>query len=107
MKFYISASGIKRVTISSSVTPGGGGGGGMKGGKGAAAGGGGARRIYRRTVLLPVVLMLGLLLPFLFLRIAFLVLESASFCSSSLGKFPFSSWFSCNFIFEFTPIVFG
>ncbi|KAL3508986.1 hypothetical protein ACH5RR_028387 [Cinchona calisaya] len=87
MKFYISASGIKRVTISSSVPADGGGGGGgggrMKGGKGSAAGGG-TRRIYHRTVLLPVVLMLGLLLPFLFVRIAFLVLESASFCSSSL-----------------------
>lgn len=91
MKFYISASGIKRVTIPSSAPAGGGGGGGgggMKGGKGSAgAGGGGTRRIYHRTVLLPVVLMLGLLLPFLFVRIAFLVLESASFCSSSIGNF--------------------
>ncbi|CAI9089080.1 OLC1v1023583C1 [Oldenlandia corymbosa var. corymbosa] len=90
MKFYISTSGIKRVTIGD----GGGGGGGagvvnMKGGGG--KGGlpvGRTRRggglYHHRTVLLPVVLMLGLLLPFLFVRIAFIVLESASVCSSSL-----------------------
>lgn len=84
MKFYISTSGIKRVTIG-----GGGGGGIMKGGKGLPAGGGGARRglYHHRTVLLPVVLTLGLLLPFLFVRVAFIVLESASFCSSSFGNF--------------------
>ncbi|KAL3502856.1 hypothetical protein ACH5RR_037305 [Cinchona calisaya] len=84
MKFYTSASGIKRVTISSWATAGGcaGRGRGMKGGKGSAVAGGGTRRIYHRRVLLPVVLMLGLLLPFLFVRIAFLVLEST--CTSPL-----------------------
>jgi len=84
MKFYISAKGIKRVTISN--------------GKGSAkdttatAGGGSptvsgssGRRISLRTVL-PVVLVLGILLPFVFVRVAILVLESATFCSS-LGNF--------------------
>lgn len=88
MKFYISARGIKRLTISEAGGGGGGGRGAMKGGKGSAAAasaaGGGTRRIYQRRVLLPVVLTLGLLLPFLFVRTAFVVLESASFCSSSL-----------------------
>ncbi|XP_057474762.1 probable galacturonosyltransferase 15 [Actinidia eriantha] len=66
MKFYISESGIKRVTISSAV-----------------ASGGGGRRLSHRTVLLAV-LMLAIILPFLFVRIAFVVLESATVCSSSL-----------------------
>lgn len=92
MKFYISTSGIKRVTIGGG---GGGGGGIMKGGKGlpAGGGGGGTRRgmYHHRTVLLPVVLTLGLLLPFLFVRVAFIVLESASFCSSSFGNFLIGS----------------
>lgn len=82
MKFYISASGIKRVTISSRSSGNGGGGGFwevMKG-KGTAPFG---RRLSQRT-LLPVVLMLAIILPFLFLRIAFIVLESATICSSSL-----------------------
>ncbi|XP_050228243.1 probable galacturonosyltransferase 15 isoform X2 [Mercurialis annua] len=70
MKFYISTTGIKRLNI-----PGGGGG----GGKGSAAN----RRISGRT-LLPVLLVLAIVLPFLFVRIAFLVLESATACNSSL-----------------------
>ncbi|XAR52786.1 Polygalacturonate 4-alpha-galacturonosyltransferase [Bertholletia excelsa] len=87
MKFYVSATGIKRVTISSAVAGGGslgrvGGGGGfwevMKG-KGTP----GARRLSHRTVL-PAVVMLGIILPFLFVRIAFTVLESAAICSSSI-----------------------
>lgn len=41
------------------------------------------RRITRRTFL-PVVLLLSIVLPFLFVRIAFLVLESASACNSAL-----------------------
>ncbi|XP_048327804.1 probable galacturonosyltransferase 15 isoform X2 [Ziziphus jujuba] len=68
MKFYISTSGIKKVTISSS-------------GKGAPATA--SRRVSSRTFL-PVVLVLGILLPFLFVRIAFLVLESATACSSTI-----------------------
>ncbi|KAF4373203.1 hypothetical protein G4B88_007216 [Cannabis sativa] len=79
MKFYISTSGIKRVTISSSGA-----------GKAAppstftpTAAVAGTRRITIRT-LLPVVLVLGLLLPFLFVRVTFLVLESATNCSSTL-----------------------
>ncbi|XP_058208728.1 probable galacturonosyltransferase 15 isoform X1 [Rhododendron vialii] len=79
MKFYISASGIKRVTVSNDVAGGGGGSGGMKG-KGTASSG---RRLSQRTVF-PVVLMLGIVLPCLFLRVAFIVLESAAICSSSL-----------------------
>uniref|UniRef100_A0A2N9FBX1 Uncharacterized protein n=1 Tax=Fagus sylvatica TaxID=28930 RepID=A0A2N9FBX1_FAGSY len=43
-----------------------------------------SRRINSRT-LLPVVLVLGIVLPFLFVRIAFLVLESTTACSSPLG----------------------
>ncbi|WJX31818.1 hypothetical protein P8452_20209 [Trifolium repens] len=81
MKFYISAKGIKRVTISN--------GGGKGSGKDTTAVAGGnpagsvssGRRISLRTVL-PVVLVLGILLPFVFVRVAILVLESATFCSS-------------------------
>ncbi|KAL4342812.1 hypothetical protein S83_034170 [Arachis hypogaea] len=79
MKFSISAKGIKRLTISS----------------GAGAGGGAAedvslkipskpasgRRITARTAI-PAALVLGTLLPFLFVRIAIFVLESASVRSS-------------------------
>ena len=78
MKFYISTKGIKRLTISSSGA-----------GKGlpetAKATTALSRRISSRT-LLPVVLVLGILLPFLFVRIAFLVLESTTACYSPLGK---------------------
>ncbi|KAA8526218.1 hypothetical protein F0562_008043 [Nyssa sinensis] len=77
MKFYISTTGIKRVTISSSGGEGGAGGfwEAMKG-KGSPV----TRRISRRAVLI-----LGIVLPFLFVRIAFIVLESATICSFSLG----------------------
>ncbi|KAK6238452.1 hypothetical protein QUC31_003921 [Theobroma cacao] len=79
MKFYISTTGIKRVTISNST----GGGGGGKGATVALTGAAAARgRLSSRTVL-PVVLVLGIVLPFLFVRIAFLVLESASSSSCS------------------------
>ncbi|KAK4769839.1 hypothetical protein SAY87_030371 [Trapa incisa] len=71
MKFYISGSGIRQVTISNSGA-----------GKGSRETVAPARRLTSRT-LLPVVLVLGIGLPFLFVRIAFLVLESASTCSSS------------------------
>ncbi|KAK9284352.1 hypothetical protein L1049_023523 [Liquidambar formosana] len=73
MKFYISTAGVKRVTISGDMSP------GMKG-KGATTPTN--RRISIRTVL-PVVIVLGIVLPFLFVRIAFLALESATACSSS------------------------
>jgi len=80
MKFYISAKGIKRVTISNgkgsgkdTTTTAGGGSPTVSGSSG--------RRISLRTVL-PVVLVLGILLPFVFVRVAILVLESATFCSS-------------------------
>lgn len=78
MKFYISTRGIKRVTFSSSGT-----------GKGSPPTATPttttttSRRINSRT-LLPVVLVLGIVLPFLFVRIAFLVLESTTACSSPL-----------------------
>lgn len=75
MKFYISTTGIKRVTIS-------------KSGKGstttAAAAAASNRRISIKAIL-PLVLVLGVVLPFVFVRVAFLVLESATVCSS-LGK---------------------
>lgn len=78
MKFYISTTGIKKVTISNSS------GGGSKGAMVAPAARG---RLASRT-LLPVVLVLGIVLPFLFVRVAFLVLESASSsCSSPFGNF--------------------
>lgn len=80
MKFYISTSGIKRVTISGS--------GGA--GKGSLATATASRRISSRTML-PVVLVLAIALPFFFVRIAFLVLESAAACSSPLGNCPFFS----------------
>ncbi|XP_012066531.1 probable galacturonosyltransferase 15 isoform X2 [Jatropha curcas] len=72
MRFYISTTGIKKVTISNS--------GGSGGGKGSTVAA--SRRFFSRTVL-PVVLLLGIILPFLFVRIAFLVLESAAACNSS------------------------
>lgn len=86
MKFYISATGIKKLTISSSaaVTSGRGGVGlpvTMKG-KGLPSV---TRRISHRTLLLPAVLVLGLLLTLLFFRITFIMLESAAFCSSPIG----------------------
>ncbi|THG17674.1 hypothetical protein TEA_014783 [Camellia sinensis var. sinensis] len=100
MKFYISATGTKRVTVSSAV----GGGGGASGGvlevmkaKGKPAG----RRLSYRT-LLPAVVMLGLILPFLFVRIAFVVLESATICSSSLGKYVL---FVIQFVYMLLQIV--
>lgn len=74
MKFYISATGIKKVTISN---PGGGNG---KGGGGCAV----ARRFSGRTLLL-LLLVLAIVLPFVFVWFAFLVLESASGCDSPLG----------------------
>ncbi|XP_010525353.1 PREDICTED: probable galacturonosyltransferase 15 isoform X1 [Tarenaya hassleriana] len=74
MKFYISATGIKRVTISN---PGAGVG---KGGVAAPV-----RRFPSRTAMLVVLLLLAIVLPFLFVRIAFLVLESASGCDSPFG----------------------
>ncbi|XP_014518986.1 probable galacturonosyltransferase 15 [Vigna radiata var. radiata] len=75
MKFYISTKGIRRVTISN------------EDGKGSAktttagTGAGSGRRISARTVF-PVVVVLGIVLPFLFVRIAILMLESAAVCSS-------------------------
>ncbi|XP_009612076.1 putative galacturonosyltransferase 15 isoform X1 [Nicotiana tabacum] len=86
MKMYISATGIKKLTISSTaaVTSGGGGFGlpvVMKG-KGSSPR---IRRISYRTLLLPSLLVLGLLLSLLFFRITFIMLESAAFCSSSIG----------------------
>jgi hypothetical protein len=82
MKFYISTTGIKRVTISSSGAA----------AKASPTKATAPRRISIRT-LLPVVLVLGIALPFLFVRIAFLVLESATACSSPLGNFSFSLLF--------------
>ncbi|PON69417.1 Galacturonosyltransferase [Parasponia andersonii] len=75
MKFYISTLGIKRVTISSSGA-----------GKGSPATftPTATRRTITARTLLPVLLVLGIVLPFLFVRIAFLVLESTSNCSSTL-----------------------
>ncbi|KAG7034861.1 putative galacturonosyltransferase 15, partial [Cucurbita argyrosperma subsp. argyrosperma] len=76
MKFYISTTGIKRLTISNSnsnstaVKP------------PAPSSTAPHRRISTRSIL-PLLLTLAIVLPFLFVRIAFLVLESAADCSSS------------------------
>ncbi|XP_010524091.1 PREDICTED: probable galacturonosyltransferase 15 [Tarenaya hassleriana] len=78
MKFYISATAIKKVTIPS---PGAGFG---KGGGGGVAVATGMRRFPSRTALLVLLLLLAVVLPFLLVRIAFLVLESASACDSPL-----------------------
>nr|DAD48125.1 TPA_asm: hypothetical protein HUJ06_018062 [Nelumbo nucifera] len=74
MKFQISTTGMKRVTISS--------------GEGARGclwevmkGKGSARRFSYRSVL-PTVLILGVISPFLFIHTAFLTLDSTSLCSS-------------------------
>ncbi|RDY01743.1 putative galacturonosyltransferase 15, partial [Mucuna pruriens] len=75
MKFYISAKGIKRVTISN------GDGAGKGSVKTTTAATGSGRRISARTVF-PAVVVLGIVLPFLFVRIAILMLESAAACSS-------------------------
>jgi len=92
MKFYISTKGIRRVTISNGD------------GKGSAktttagTGAGSARRISVRTVF-PVVLVLGIVLPFLFVRIAILMLESAAACSSLGNLFPrLFTFFFCFFL---------
>ncbi|XP_044502257.1 probable galacturonosyltransferase 15 [Mangifera indica] len=74
MKFYISTTGINRVTISNS----------SKGSLAAPALTLASRRISTSRALLPVVLVLGIVLPLCFVRVAFLVLESTSICSSSL-----------------------
>lgn len=85
MKFYISASGIKKVTISNPGIGIGKGGGGCAAAAAALA----ARRFSGRSLLL-LLLLLAIVLPFIFVRFAFLVLESASVCDSPLGTFFFS-----------------
>lgn len=81
MKFFISTTGLKRVSISCGAA------GGsfwqvMKGKNSSHKAVN--RRICHRTVVMPAILLIGLILPFLFVRIAFLVLESATVCSSSI-----------------------
>lgn len=81
MKLYISTAAINKVTVSNSV-------------KGSALAG---RRIWSFRALVLLVFVLGILLPFLFVRAAFLLLESSPFCSSSIGNFiKLSSISSCN-----------
>ncbi|XP_051126242.1 probable galacturonosyltransferase 15 isoform X2 [Andrographis paniculata] len=82
-KFYISATGIKRLTISCVASVGDGTksvGRGMVKGKSSPAALLG-RRLSHRTLRL----LVGLLLPFLLVRTAFLALESAALCSSTIG----------------------
>ncbi|KAK6919662.1 Glycosyl transferase, family 8 [Dillenia turbinata] len=86
MRFYISANGVKKLTIGGcgdSAVVGSGGKWLVEAMKGKGSSTAQNRRLSYRTFL-PAVLFLGILLPFLFLRIAFLVLESATLCSSSL-----------------------
>lgn len=83
MRFYISTKGIKRFNISRPA-------GRLSGGsywqvmkaRGSPAI---TRRISLRSFMLPVLLMLAFVLPFMFLRVAYLVLESSTLCSSPLG----------------------
>ncbi|XP_073159409.1 probable galacturonosyltransferase 15 isoform X1 [Henckelia pumila] len=86
MKLYISTTRTKRVAAYSATAEGAGVGGTrseMKGKNPPSTAFG--RRLYHRTAILPVVLLFGLVLPLLFIRTAFLVLESAALCSSSIG----------------------
>ncbi|KAL1189782.1 putative galacturonosyltransferase 15 [Cardamine amara subsp. amara] len=76
MKFYISATGIKKVTISNPGV-------GFGKGSGGCVAALTARRFSGRTLLL-LLLLLAIILPFIFVRFAFLVLESASVCDSPL-----------------------
>ncbi|KAL1555710.1 putative galacturonosyltransferase 15 isoform X4 [Salvia divinorum] len=80
MKLYISATGIKRLAESSAAAAGDGAGDGgvCRRMKWTASG---KRRLSHRTIRL----FAGLLLPFLFVRFALLVLESAALCSSPIG----------------------
>lgn len=102
MKFYISATGIKKVTISNSGSVEGGEvfAGGMKA-KGSPRIG---RRISHKAVMFPAILTL-LLFSFLFVRIAFLFLESAAICSTSLGNF-LSLFFFFSFFFTLNLFYF-
>ncbi|KAL3821371.1 hypothetical protein ACJIZ3_007276 [Penstemon smallii] len=72
MKFYISTTGIKRVSIS-----GGGGGGVWNEMKGKSIV---SRRLSQRSVMLPALVLIG----FFLLRTALLFIESAALCSSSI-----------------------
>ena len=85
MKFYISTKGIKRLNRVS----GGGYWQGMKGRGSPAI----IRRISYRTLLLLLLLMMAIVLPFMFLRVAYLVLESSALCSSPLGMSFLLSFF--------------
>lgn len=95
MKFYISTKGIKRFNISRPA-------GRFSGGsywqvmkaRGSPAI---IRRIPYRGFMLPILLMLAFVLPFMFLRVAYLVLESSTLCSSPLGMVIFYFFFFFNF----------
>ncbi|CAA3000937.1 Probable galacturonosyltransferase 15 [Olea europaea subsp. europaea] len=65
------------------------------------------RRICQRTVVMPAILLIGLILPFLFVRIAFLVLESATVCSSSIEcmKWKFFGGSNATLILKMEHIV--
>lgn len=94
-KYDIGATGIKRLNISR-----GGGGGGLWGvirGKASLV------AISQRPIMLLIALMLAIILPFLFLRVAFFLLQSASACSSSsLGNlFFFTFLFSSRLVLNF------
>ncbi|KAJ1407963.1 hypothetical protein SESBI_23997 [Sesbania bispinosa] len=103
MKFYISAKGIKRVTISNSAGAGKGSAKTTAAASASPVAASSGRRISLRTVL-PVVLVLGIVLPFLFVRVAILVLESATFCSS-LGISPFHFFYFVILIFPPLSLV--
>ncbi|KAK4394772.1 putative galacturonosyltransferase 15 [Sesamum angolense] len=79
MKLFVSTTGIKRVAVSIAGAAEGEFLKKMKGKHSV------ARRLTHRAAALPAVLLLGFLLLFLFVRTAFLVLESAALCSSSIG----------------------
>lgn len=78
MKLYISATGIKRLAVSRVAAGGIWRGMKWKNSPPPAS----KRRLSHRTIRL----LVGLLLPFLFVRTALLVLESAALCSSPIGN---------------------
>ncbi|XP_058095435.1 probable galacturonosyltransferase 15 isoform X2 [Magnolia sinica] len=84
MHFYISSGGAKRVTISK------GGGCFWKVMKVMKVKGSNRRFSYRSV--LPTVIIAAVLLPFLFIRTAFLALESASHCSSTTNCIGWRLW---------------
>ncbi|RYR45551.1 hypothetical protein Ahy_A07g031382 isoform F [Arachis hypogaea] len=83
MKFYVSTTGIKRVTLSSKAAAAANAAAGGKGSsKSTAADAAVSRRSFSSRTVLPAVVLFGIVSLFVFVRIAVLVLESSAVCSS-------------------------